>query len=497
MSKISCKPDLKRQKILRKQYEPITEERKKQQGEQVKFLLAIKLPEQRTEGWYKMRESFITASDWGKVLGVNTHGNSTKSIVLSKCGVRRGFAPKSGALEWGVRYEEIATRLYEKRNNIEIIEFGCIPHQKISFLGASPDGITPHGIMLEIKCPYSRVINGTVPPQYWAQVQGQLEVCELDMCDYLEVKLIEYSGLEQYLKDDFEEKGCVACFERKDGSWMYEYSEFTIDREQYEAWIEEIVTRNVVENRMKYKWCKYWKATIYSVVRIYRDQVWFQERALPMLKAFWEEEVLPCKKNGYAHLLPKPKELKGTFMETLVDEELVKGCDKSDQAVKMYLNPKMMVGHYLFTMNGSEYELTDELIGYHDDDYNEDSSVKPKEIEEQFNYDDDEYSSDDDMPTLKGTFMFSSSKPTSSKSTFSKPTSSKFGYLFSTPEKSKTNVFSKSTASKQTAFKPKAKFGYMFSSFSKTESKIPTKPPTIKLPKRSPFLKSKRFPFTQ
>ena len=67
---------------------------------------------------------------------------------------------------------------------------------------------------------------------------------ELDMCDYLRLTT-EYSGLEQYLKDNFEEKGCVACFERKDGIGC-EYSEFTIDREKYEEWIEEIITRNVV-----------------------------------------------------------------------------------------------------------------------------------------------------------------------------------------------------------------------------------------------------------
>lgn len=364
-----CQPDLERQIILRDHFEPVTKEREAQQAEQVQALLNIKLPEQRTEGWYKMRESFITASDWGKVLGINSHGNSVKSIILSKCGVRRGFSPKSGALEWGVRYEEVATRLYEKRRGVNIIEFGCIPHPTISFLGASPDGITEEGIMLEIKCPYSRVINGTVPPQYWAQVQGQLEVCELDMCDYLECKLVEYSGVEEYLADDFEEKGCVCCFERKDGSWMYEYSDFGIDREEHEAWIEEVITKRVVNEWMKYKWCKYWKCDTFSVVRIYRDEVWFRERALPVLKSFWEEEVMPCKKNGYAHLIPKKEELKTNAAKQLTDVELIKDCDKNDVAVKIYLNPRILIGNYPFPLDGTQYDLTDDVIGYHDDDY--------------------------------------------------------------------------------------------------------------------------------
>lgn len=422
-----CEPDLQRQITLRKYFEPVTEDREKKQAAQVRALLNIKLPEQRTEGWYKMRESFITASDWGKVLGINTHGNSVKSIILSKCGVRRGFSPKSGALEWGVRYEEVATRLYEKRRGVKIIEFGCIPHPTISFLGASPDGITEEGVMLEIKCPYSRVINGTVPPQYWAQVQGQLEVCELDMCDYLECKLVEYNNVEEYLADNSEEKGCVCCFERRDGSWMYEYSDFGIDREEHEAWIEEVITKRVIDESMRYKWCKYWRCDILSVVRIYRDEIWFRERALPVLKKFWEEEVIPCKKNGYEHLIPKKLELKNNAAKHLTEADLVKKCDQNDTAVKIYLNPKILIGNYPFVWDGTQYKLTDEAIGYHDDDYKSLSEIdaeKKKALEERTESDammyelNDSYLSDEDdgIDFRGGGFMFSGNRAEKMKS---------------------------------------------------------------------------------
>lgn len=406
-----CEPDLKKQIVLRDHFEPVSEDRRKQQSEQVKELLNIKLPEQRTEGWYKMRESFITASDWGKVLGINSHGNSVKSIILSKCGVRRGFSAKSGALEWGVRYEEVATRLYEKRRGVKIIEFGCIPHPTISFLGASPDGITKDGIMLEIKCPYSRVINGSVPPQYWAQVQGQLEVCGLDMCDYLEVKLVEYKGVEEYLADDFDEKGCVCCFEKEDKSWIYEYSDFGIDREQHETWIEEVITNRVIKDRMKYKWCKYWRCEIFSVVRIYRDEVWFKEKALPVLKKFWEEEVVPCKENGYDHLIPKISDLKKNTAKNLIDINLIEGFDKNDPAVKLYLNPDVLIGNYPFNFDGSQYDLTEDLLGYHEDDYKtkEEAEAEKREKEKINNvlmYDDDDFSDEYSKIDFKKGFMF-------------------------------------------------------------------------------------------
>ena len=63
----------------------------------------------------------------------------------------------------GTKYEPIATTAYEIRNKTSVIEFGCLPHPIYTTLGASLDGITPDGIMLEIKCPYSREIKGYPP----------------------------------------------------------------------------------------------------------------------------------------------------------------------------------------------------------------------------------------------------------------------------------------------------------------------------------------------
>jgi hypothetical protein len=56
----------------------------------------------------------------------------------------------------------------------------------VPYLGASPDGITEDGVMVEIKCPWRRKINGEIPLQYYYQIQGQLAVCALEECDYFE-----------------------------------------------------------------------------------------------------------------------------------------------------------------------------------------------------------------------------------------------------------------------------------------------------------------------
>lgn len=128
-----------------------------------------------------MRSNMLTASDWGTVLGENHYSNSNE-VLKKKCGDDNFVT--NAAMMWGNKYEEVAVLIYKHRNNVEVLDFGCLRHPSIPFLGASPDGITPYGIMLEIKCPTSRKITGIPPRYYWCQVQGQLEVCELDRCDF-------------------------------------------------------------------------------------------------------------------------------------------------------------------------------------------------------------------------------------------------------------------------------------------------------------------------
>ena len=55
--------------------------------------------------------------------------------------------------------------------------------------------------MLEIKCPKSRPITGIIPPVYFGQVQGQLEVCDLEYCDFLECELREYNNQKEFFED--------------------------------------------------------------------------------------------------------------------------------------------------------------------------------------------------------------------------------------------------------------------------------------------------------
>eukprot|EP00798_Chlamydomonas_sp_ICE-L_P002706 gene2706-biopygen7861 len=88
--------------------------------------------------------------------------------------------------------------------NVLVHEFGLLRHASKSFLGASPDGVTEDGVMLEIKCPWRRKIDGTVPMQYYLQIQGQLAVSGLLECDNFEVEF-DILQSEEEIEDEFAE----------------------------------------------------------------------------------------------------------------------------------------------------------------------------------------------------------------------------------------------------------------------------------------------------
>ena len=110
-------------------------------------------------------------------------------------------------MHWGQKFEPLSVIIYEKRFNTIIEDFGCIPHNKYKFLGASPDGINVDinndrfGRMLEIKNIVNREITQIPKKEYWIQMQLQMEVCDLNECDFLDTKFVEYENEEAFYDD--------------------------------------------------------------------------------------------------------------------------------------------------------------------------------------------------------------------------------------------------------------------------------------------------------
>lgn len=199
----------------------------------VKALQKKPQPAQRTPEWYSARNKRVTASEAASCLfmskptceayveefniknfkykdteGLN-HYEKREEYIIKKCAAFYGESVFKDSIYtlWGKKYEEVANILYCQLNNTTVIEFGLVPHSRLKWLAASPDGITPDGIMLEIKCPKSRKIDETrVPIHYYVQTQIQMEVVDLDFCDFLECEIEELDTEEEFIKQEIGNK---------------------------------------------------------------------------------------------------------------------------------------------------------------------------------------------------------------------------------------------------------------------------------------------------
>ena len=266
----------------------------KQYRSELKVLLQLPLMKQRTAEWFEARKTRLTASDlYDAVKGGNVSIRLAKkkaNIVVDN--INYNAIP---ALKWGTMFEPMATRSYsQKMNDIVIHDFGLICDTDNKHFGASPDGINELGIMLEIKCPYSRkIIDGVIPDKYRMQIQGQLAVCKLKECDYIECIFKSIEDEEDYLKlDNTVKHGVIAEFYNSKGEYVYYYSEpnktpkecleeITNNRDNY---IKDYSNANASLKFSKYT---YWKLDEMIIQRvIFNANEWVN--IIPKINAFWE-----------------------------------------------------------------------------------------------------------------------------------------------------------------------------------------------------------------
>ena len=150
-----------------------------------------------SDSWHKERGKYLTASDMAAVLGKNYF--SSRGAVLKKklCKGGRGGFTGNIYTEWGNKYEKEASEVYSIVTGLPLVEeeIGFIVHEDGKY-GATPDFITKSGIVVEIKCPYKRKIGSSVPIQYMAQVQFQLEVTGLNTAHFVQYYPPEDRGMD-------------------------------------------------------------------------------------------------------------------------------------------------------------------------------------------------------------------------------------------------------------------------------------------------------------
>jgi len=292
----------------------------------IQGLRDIPQPVQRTPEWYEFRSNLITASNAWKAFESQAAINQ---LIYEKCQPIKVLDPDvkiinnvntNTPMHHGQKYEPLSVMFYEDKYNTKVEDFGCIQHPSYSFLGASPDGINVDqlsdrfGRMLEIKNPVSRDITGIPKKEYWVQMQLQMEVCDLDECDFLETKFVEYPDRKSYEQDIHYKKGIIIQFYTKEGLPFYAYKPLHL--EEVSQWEDETI--NFYESDVyNYSFTKYiyWKLEQLSCVLVLRNREWFKNN-IGQLGNVWtivEKERI----TGYEHRAPKSTLKKGTLREEL------------------------------------------------------------------------------------------------------------------------------------------------------------------------------------
>lgn len=238
---------------------------------------------QRTEEWYNSRNNMITASDFAQALNQGKFGTQ-KQLIIKKSGYTEDtFNNNLPALKWGTMFESVATMIYQRRFNVVVHEFGLLKHPYRQYFGASPDGITDNGIMVEIKCPFKRKITGEIPLQYYYQIQGQLDVCDLEECDYFECGFVLYDSCDEFLGDYSQENERGIILE-KDNQYIY-YMCYN----QEEALLNyKLILDNICN--ITYDKIIFFRLDKLNNQRVYRDLTFVNEK-LDELKTVWDKII--------------------------------------------------------------------------------------------------------------------------------------------------------------------------------------------------------------
>jgi hypothetical protein len=164
-------------------------------------------------------------------------------------------------------------------------------------------------------------------------MQLQMEVCNLNECDFLETKFIEYPSTQTFYEDsiinengvkevciskDNKTKGIIMSFHKKDGSPFYVYKPLNIITEkEIQIWEEEFLEKYESE-QFNYIFIKfiYWKLDVFSCVFVKRNNDWFKNN-IGQLEKVWN--IIEIERiSGFEHRAPNKKPKK-EFLKPFVD----------------------------------------------------------------------------------------------------------------------------------------------------------------------------------
>ena len=287
---------------------------------------------QRSREWYEYRAGLITASNLWKVF---SHSQSVQnSLIYEKC---KPFVMSSSIndqdefqvqcqtqtsqtsvntctpFHWGNKYEPLSIKIYEKKYNTRVAEFGCIRHPEYPFIGASPDGINVdrssprYGRMIEVKNIYNRDITGIPKDEYWVQMQFQMETCGLTECDFIETRFKEYSTEYEFYENEFvhDTRGVILYFVDRESMimgninphYVYMPLDHSLEKEHLDEWIS--MTKDSMKTKYHLYEVIYWYLDEFSCVLVELNKLWIHH-VIPKVECFWQ---IICREkiSGYEH----------------------------------------------------------------------------------------------------------------------------------------------------------------------------------------------------
>lgn len=291
-------------------------------------------PEQRSPEWFTKRLSYITASQ----VSVSINNNKYKTqldALLENNGMYEKFQGND-ATNFGEKFEPLAQLIYELDlmdyykmddnsddiiTDVHVYESAFINSRdpRFPFIGASPDGIVlikkkegnmiemyKDGFCIEIKCPYRRTPNGTIPSHYLDQIQLQLETTNLEKCYFLDFKFYEFKSFDGFKKYDYNYfyKGAIIEFlvdeTETDRDITTEYNKYysriysNIEKpKKIKKWVSTTIENYIRENDIYEYKVTYWILTKKYYILVERNRNWL-EKNIDKIREYW------LKKNYYS-----------------------------------------------------------------------------------------------------------------------------------------------------------------------------------------------------
>jgi hypothetical protein len=150
--------------------------------------------------------------------------------------------------------------------------------------------------MLEVKNPTTREITKIPKTDYYVQMQLQMEVCQLEECDFVETKFKEYDSYDDFENDKYKlEKGMIIVLIKNNNDLVYEYSPlFSNKPTALEDFVNDTYNKYGFTDgeleKGQYRWFKniYWYLDIFSCILVPRNRKWFSS-AEEKIKDFWSD----------------------------------------------------------------------------------------------------------------------------------------------------------------------------------------------------------------